>query len=64
MCRECAVSARELFPELTEEDRQELLWEFTSFPFGNPQEVRQQLASLGTRSVHEILDERLRNTQS
>lgn len=53
MCRECAASARELFPELGERDRSELLWEFTSFPFGSHQEVREQLAAIGTKSVYD-----------
>jgi hypothetical protein len=61
MCRECVASARELYPELSENERRELLWEHTSFPFGSPQEVRNQLASLGTRSVHDIAYENLKN---
>jgi hypothetical protein len=55
MCRECSLSARELFPELTEDEHRELLWEHTSFPFGSPQEVRAQLAAIGTKSVHDLI---------
>lgn len=55
MCRECSLAARELFPELTDNERKDLLWEHTSFPFGSPQEVRKQLVSIGTKSVYDLI---------
>jgi hypothetical protein len=60
MCRECANSARELFPELSEDEQSVLLWEFTSFPFGSPQEIRKQLASIGTRSAYDVIADKVR----
>jgi len=43
MCMECSVVIEKMFPELNHEERMEILWSKTSFPFGGPNEILRHL---------------------
>lgn len=46
MCRECFDAVNEVFPDESEDEKMDILWNFTAFPFGNPEQVRKQLLHL------------------
>lgn len=43
MCQKCLDSLKEIFPDATKKECSELLWEHTSYPFGGPEQVREDL---------------------
>lgn len=46
MCEICVNNIKEIYPELSEEDACDLLMSATSFPFGNPEDIRKRLLYL------------------
>ena len=43
MCEECVKAKAELFPDLTDEEFEEILWEYTCHPAGGYPRIREQL---------------------
>jgi len=46
MCQQCVDVVNRHFPDLAWDDKVDILWEFTSFPFGDVEEVERQLIEL------------------
>ena len=46
MCKKCVKLSIKYFPDLTEEERGELLWGATAFPFSKPDYLENQLREL------------------
>lgn len=46
MCKKCDEAAQRHYPALSAEERWELLWGATCFPFGGPDMVEKQLIAL------------------
>ena len=55
MCKQCADAIEKYFPGISDEDRSDLLWSATAFPF-DAESVERQLATL--RSQIDELKER------
>ena len=50
MCQQCLDACNKYWPHLTPEQRRELLWEATCFPFGCGGMVAEQLRKLAEQS--------------
>ena len=46
MCAKCLSAVQRYYPELSEADQVELLWEATAFPFSSPEYIEKQLTEL------------------
>ena len=46
MCEKCLEAAKKYFPDLADKDIGDLLMEHTSFPFGTPERIEQELKEL------------------
>ena len=46
MCEQCALAAEWYYPNLSDEERGEILMSATCFPFGGPEDVEEQLKEL------------------
>jgi hypothetical protein len=46
MCEKCLQAFKEVFPDKPEDEAFNVLVNFTSFPFGEPEQIRQQLIEL------------------
>ena len=43
MCENCVEAVNDIFPDLSETGQMDILWDWTAFPFGGPELIRQQL---------------------
>jgi len=43
MCEQCWNTVSKLFPEKSDSERVDLLWNVTAFPAGNPETIARQL---------------------
>ena len=46
MCEQCALAVEWHYPNLTDEERGEVLMSATCFPFGSPELIEEQLVEL------------------
>lgn len=46
MCMKCVQIVSLHYPYLSDEDKGELLWSATAFPFGSPQQLQDQIVEL------------------
>lgn len=51
MCQQCVTTTRELFPDLTNKERLDILWEYTEFPMGDPDRIVEQLHEYAERNT-------------
>jgi len=51
MCAGCLTAIKEVFPEIPENERGEFLMGATCFPFGDAEQVHEQLVDLRSRMV-------------
>ena len=49
MCQKCLDLVIRFFPDATDRERLDLLWEFTSYPFGDPEKIEEQLLALSEK---------------
>lgn len=60
MCQKCVDAVIEIFPDADDDYRNYLLWNYTCFPFGEPEQVREMLEhvrEVGTARVDREFDE-------
>ncbi len=50
MCEECQNLVDRYYPHFTDEDKMDLLWSATCFPFGFPEQLEPQLRELRRRT--------------
>lgn len=43
MCKECVILSKQYLPELSFKERMDILWQFTCFPFGPVDTIKEQL---------------------
>jgi len=54
MCQKCIDAVKETWPDLPEENYDDLLTGATCFPFGSSEEVRNQLIDIGKKSNYNL----------
>jgi len=52
MCERCIEAVREVFPAVPDADMMTLLWAATCYPFGAPEDVRQQLVAMRDAGIN------------
>lgn len=55
MCDQCALAVEWHYPDLTDEERGELLMSATCFPFGSPEQIEAQLVELKEKTDGTLL---------
>jgi len=55
MCKECQDSLDKYFPHLTQQEKNDLLWSATCFPFGSAAPQLREMHDAGIRTLDEAL---------
>jgi len=50
MCKQCVAAVRKHWPDLSAVERHDLLWDCTSYPFGEPDVIERRVAELARLS--------------
>ncbi len=45
MCKQCVEAVNDIFPELSEKEQMDILWDWTAFPAASPEHIKMQLES-------------------
>ena len=53
MCEKCIEALNRYFPNLSEKEAGDLLWNETTFPFGTAERIVKQLQDLANRAASE-----------